>query len=236
MNTGLIYQQIPKIMADIDAIGKDRRNSTQNFNFRGIDDVYNELHSKLAKHGVFTVPEVLEQTRQEKPSKSGGMLVYSILKIKFTFFASDGSSVAATMIGEGMDSGDKASNKAQAIAHKYAFLQVFSIPTEDEKDPDSESHEIESEKRTAPLPLKTVTVARPMQQAEINLGDYVIEIGKKHFGKKLKDMNEREIQSYADWLEQDAAKSGKPLSAKALDFVEAARAFLKDSGMGNIPF
>ena len=43
-----------------------------------------------------------------------------------------------------MDSGDKASNKAMAIAHKYALLQLLTIPTEDEKDPDAESYEVKA--------------------------------------------------------------------------------------------
>jgi len=38
-----------------------------------------------------------------------------------------------------MDSGDKASNKAMAVAFKYACFQVFCIPTEDMPDPDNET-------------------------------------------------------------------------------------------------
>ncbi len=40
-----------------------------------------------------------------------------------------------------MDSGDKATNKAMAIAMKYALFQVFCIPTDEMKDPDSETPE-----------------------------------------------------------------------------------------------
>ena len=40
-----------------------------------------------------------------------------------------------------MDSGDKATNKAMAIAFKYACFQVFCIPTEEMKDPDGETPE-----------------------------------------------------------------------------------------------
>ena len=40
-----------------------------------------------------------------------------------------------------MDSGDKATNKAMAIAMKYALFQVFCIPTEEMKDPDAETPE-----------------------------------------------------------------------------------------------
>ena len=38
-----------------------------------------------------------------------------------------------------MDSGDKATNKAMSIAFKYACFQVFCIPTEEMKDPDSDT-------------------------------------------------------------------------------------------------
>lgn len=139
---GKIFQQIPKVMAEMDAVAKNSKNTTQNFTFRGIDAIYNELHARLAKHAVFTAPEVIEFSREERQTKSGGVMTYTIAKIRFRFYADDGSSFETVMIGEGSDSGDKSANKAMAIAHKYAFLQVFAIPTEDDKDPDGVSHEL----------------------------------------------------------------------------------------------
>jgi hypothetical protein len=59
----------------------------------------------------------------------------------YTFFAEDGSNIECTVMGVGMDSGDKAANKAMAIAHKYALLQIFCVPTIENDDPDKESHE-----------------------------------------------------------------------------------------------
>jgi hypothetical protein len=88
---------------------------------------------------VFIVPEIIEQTREERTTAKGGLLIYSICKVKYTFYAEDGSSVTAVVIGEGMDSGDKATNKAMSIAFKYACFQVFCIPTEEMKDPDADS-------------------------------------------------------------------------------------------------
>ena len=134
-----IYESITKIMSEVPAIGKEKTNLQQKFKYRGIDDVMNALQPLLAKHKVFIAPEVLEQTREERDTKSGGTLIYSICKIKYTFYAEDGSSIVATTIGEGMDSGDKATNKAMAIAMKYALFQVFCIPTEEMKDPDGET-------------------------------------------------------------------------------------------------
>ena len=138
-NTPLIYKKIIEVMADINAIGKDRRNQQQGFQFRGIDDVMNELHSSLAKCGVFVLPNVLEETRTTGKTSRGGDMFYTRLKINFGFYAEDGSHVDAVVIGEAMDTGDKASNKALSIGLKYAMLQVFCIPTEDDKDPDAVS-------------------------------------------------------------------------------------------------
>ena len=140
-NAGKIYKQICSVMQEITAIGKDRRNQTQNFQYRGIDDVMNELHSVLAKCGVFVVPQVLDEARSTGKTKSGGDMFYTRLKIKFTFYAEDGSFIESVVIGEAMDTGDKASNKALSVGLKYALLQVFCIPTEDEKDPDAQSPE-----------------------------------------------------------------------------------------------
>lgn len=141
-----IYQSITKIMEEVPSIGKTQRNKTQGFMYRGIDDVMNALQPLLAKNKVFIVPEILEQMREERTTSKGGNLIYSICKIKYKFYAEDGSSVDAITIGEGMDSGDKATNKAMAIAMKYALFQVFCIPTDEMKDPDSETPEQSTKK------------------------------------------------------------------------------------------
>lgn len=141
METAMIYKSIIKVMSEINAIGKDRKNQAQGFQYRGIDDIMNELHGTLAKCGVFVVPNVLEETRTTGKTSRGGDMFYTRLKIRFTFYAEDGSNVQSVVIGEAMDTGDKASNKALSVGLKYALLQVFCIPTEDEKDPDAQSPE-----------------------------------------------------------------------------------------------
>lgn len=158
----IIYKQIIEVMKDCKAIGKDRRNAVQNYKFRGIDDIYNELQSILAKHGVFSVPHITSERSEERKTKNGGLLIYRILGIEYTFYATDGSSFKCDVIGEGMDSGDKASNKAMSVAHKYALLQVFCIPTEETKDPENDNPEPlpkdkpkpATQKKSLPIPKK----------------------------------------------------------------------------------
>ena len=158
---GQIYTSIINAMGQINAIAKGRKNSTQGFQYRGIDEVMNELHPILTKCGIFIVPTVLDEQRTSGTTAKGGTMFYTRLKIKFTFYAKDGSSVESIVIGEAMDSGDKASNKALSIGLKYALLQVFCIPTEDDKDPDATSVEGFVEKQ------ETKPERKPAQNPEI---------------------------------------------------------------------
>jgi hypothetical protein len=159
-----IYEAMAEVMKDVDAIGKNQTNQQQRFKFRGIDDVYNAVHPIFAKHGVFTVPTVLNERTEERQTRSGGNLIYRILTMKYTFYASDGSSVEAVVVGEGMDSGDKGANKGMAIAHKYALLQTLCIPTEDMIDPDSEVQETSRKVTNPPQENSPQPERRPAQK------------------------------------------------------------------------
>ena len=158
-----IFQTINAVMEEIGAIGKNSKNKQQGFNFRGIDDVMNTLNPALIKHRLFIVPEILEQTREERATQKGGLLIYSICKVKYTFFAEDGSSITAVVIGEGMDSGDKATNKAMSIAFKYACFQVFCIPTEETKEADAKPIDPDEE---TPEPLQAGITPQQIKEFE----------------------------------------------------------------------
>ena len=166
--SAMIYGLIGQAMREVGAIGKDSKNQQQGFMYRGIDAVMNALNPVMARLGLFMVPEVLEQTREERQNSKGTTLLYSILKVKYTLYAPDGSNVSCVVLGEGMDTGDKASNKAMSVAMKYAAFQLFMIPTEEMVDPDAECHEVapkaakNAPKQATPPPAKqnvTVTTA-----------------------------------------------------------------------------
>ncbi len=112
-----------------------------------MDDVFNALHPALAKNKVVIIPTVVERQCEEVgKTKNGTAILKVICKVKYDICAEDGSRVTSIIYGEGMDMGDKATNKAMAIAYKYLCFQVFCIPTEEMSDPDGES--LEEEIRT----------------------------------------------------------------------------------------
>lgn len=198
-----VYGAIAAVMSDLSKIGimKDKRNSQQGFMYRGVDDVMNTLAPLLSKHGLLILPRVLKREMIERQSKSGGALFYVTLDIEFDFVcAEDGSKhTVGPLIGEAMDSGDKASNKATSIAYKYACFQAFCIPTEADNDPDSQTHEVTHQ--AAPLLADA--------DKEITFG--------KHKGRPWREVDIR----YLQWLLNDCAQP--PVGAVALAQAEVDR-------------
>jgi len=147
-DTGLIHSKMIAIMRKVGAIDKERDNQAQRYKFRGIDDVYNALHSIMADEGVYCSLNVLEQSQVERTTKSGGAMFYTTAKVEYKFIAEDGSHVTMTPMGEGMDTGDKSNLKSLSNAHKACLLQAFLIPTQDKKDTEDDDYDVEPAKPT----------------------------------------------------------------------------------------
>ncbi len=140
-----VYEKIAAVTAELSKIGisKDSKNTSQGYAFRGIDAVYGALSPMLSKHGLCILPRVTDRQVIERQNRQGTALFYVTLTVEFDFVAAeDGSKHTVVTVGEAMDSGDKASNKAMSAAYKYAAFQAFCIPTEGDNDADSTTHEV----------------------------------------------------------------------------------------------
>ena len=167
---GMIYKLIPKVMKDIGSISKDRKNEKQNYQFRGIEDFYQAAHPAMINHGVFCAPKVLSRDvyRFEKINDQGRATpwVHVALEVEHHFYAEDGSSIAVTTWGEGLDNSDKASNKAMSGAMKYALIELFCVPTKDVEDADRDSPEAGMRRPPVAKTTEAVTFTKPVSAAE----------------------------------------------------------------------
>lgn len=186
-----IYESITAVQADVEFIGKDKTTqSGSKFNYRGVDQVLNTLHPLFSKHRVFAVPEVLEiLTREERTTNNGNKVLYEVLKIKYTFYAEDGTSVSAVVVGEAMDSGDKVSNKCMSVAYKYACFQLLSIPTEETAaDPDDNAEAFKdrgSQAQQQTQPSKARRLAELIKGTDVQ-PEMITDFIRDNFGEGLK--------------------------------------------------
>ena len=140
----LIYKKMSEVMKDVGSVGKDQRNQAQGFSFRGIDQFVNALYPALVNNGVFMAPRCVSQSSEsrevERSNGKKGVDKIVTLMMEYDFFAEDGSKVTVGPIpAEGLDSGDKATNKALSAGLKYALIQTFTVPTKDMEEADRES-------------------------------------------------------------------------------------------------
>ena len=136
-----IAQALSEVMKAVGAIAKKDKNTAQGFNFRGIDSVVNAVSPALQKFGVVVVPSVEEYDYQTvEIGRNRTAMGHVRVKVTYTFIGVNGDTIKATVVGEAMDSGDKATAKAMSVAFRTALLQSLSLPT-DEVDPDAHSYE-----------------------------------------------------------------------------------------------
>jgi hypothetical protein len=205
-----IYTAMAKIAAEIGSIGKDKKcQQGATFSYRGIDDVYNALNPIMGKHGVFVLPIAHERTTESRTTRNGAAMEIVTVRMEYKFCHEDGSEVACMTIGQAMDSGDKATNKAMAIAHKYAILQAFCIPTEDMEDPDARAESLapaarDKAKASNPSPMTKPQSDALMAYLTLKHGDnrdaYLAELS-NFFGRPIGSSRELTKDDVSDFLE-----------------------------------
>ena len=136
-----IAQALNEVMKAVGGIAKKDRNQAQGFNFRGIDAVVNAVSPQLQKFGVIVVPTVEDYSYDTvEIGRNRTAMGHVKVKVTYTFIGASGDAIKTTVVGEAMDSGDKATAKAMSVAFRTALLQALCLPT-DEPDPDATSYE-----------------------------------------------------------------------------------------------
>ncbi len=161
-----IHEALAHVMEDVQAVAKTDRNSSQGFNFRGIDAVVNAVAPALRKHGVIVMPTVQShEYKTVEVGKNRTAMGHVIISIRYVFTGPEGDSLSCDVLGEAMDSGDKAVAKAMSVAFRIALLQALALPT-DEPDPDASSYE-----RSAPAVPKAVPTSEQVTAWSVSLDE-----------------------------------------------------------------
>lgn len=183
--TPTVHQCIRWVMKRVKAVAKTEKvKDTQymkGFDFRGIDNVLNAVGPRFREIGIIAIPHVLDlATDRVETLKDGNRRAtnYARITIRYEFVGPAGDSLTCEVVGEAMDSGDKATSKAMSVAFRTALIQVLALPTQEERDPDHDLYEL--------APAKTAKdFAELIMATDItmdNLRDYWLQA---RDGKKL---------------------------------------------------
>ncbi len=131
-----IQTAINAAMRDIAKIGIGKTKTADMGNtkymFRGVEEAMNEMSPIMVNHGITVAARYSDLSvidRLKGDPKDAKATRFVTLKGTFTFSAEDDTNVTCEAYGEAMDSGDKATIKAQSVAFRTALFQLFVVPT-----------------------------------------------------------------------------------------------------------
>lgn len=124
----LIYSRMTQVLAEVEAIAKDKKNKDQGFMYRSAEDIMNMIHPLLSKHKIFVATSYEDMQQKEGQSKSGSKFTESTIRMQFKFITDDGSFIQVDIPTQGRDYGDTSVYKCITMGMKYALTNTFCIP------------------------------------------------------------------------------------------------------------
>ena len=135
-----VYQAVNYVMQQVGYVQKEESGGVP-YSFASEPAFIRAVRPHMVKVGLFVYPSsMIELTAEPFTSKKGAVINVSKLAATYCFHhAPSDTKFFVSVIGKGMDTGDKDSNKAMTVAFKYALRQTLMIETGD--DPDKTSSE-----------------------------------------------------------------------------------------------
>lgn len=139
VDTRNVLERINAVMGEIGSIEKTGTNEKQGYGYVELREVKARMQPLLVRHGLICIPTHEVLTAESAPTKSGGkmQIVTISSRMEVRAFCPEPSSITATVLGCGSDTGDKAIYKAMSGAEKYLFGQLFCLPFGDDAEKDS---------------------------------------------------------------------------------------------------
>ena len=125
-----VHQRIIWCQGLIGAVGKTGRQAKENYSYRRIDDVMNNVHLPLVKAGLYIKPiEVSIRVEEWKVWSNANREFW--VEMNYEITAPDGTFVAIPATGNAIHPTDKGVAAAKSYAYKQMLSQLFSLPTDD---------------------------------------------------------------------------------------------------------
>ena len=115
-----VQQRFVAAMRDVASVGKGEQANMGrggSFKFRGIDAVMNAVGPAFRTHGLFLMPELINQEYERVPRGNGGMMISTVVTVCFHVMCEEsGQEITGVSVGEANDTADKATAKAMSVA------------------------------------------------------------------------------------------------------------------------
>ncbi|MER5622472.1 ERF family protein [Streptosporangium sp. NPDC002544] len=129
------------VMGQVRAVAKeDKVTEGPRFVYRGVDRALNVFGPVCRAHGVLVLPHRVEAAYRDTKTSTGKPTRECTVLVTYRIYGPMGDHLETQAAGESLDTGDKGSAKAQAVALRTLLFHAGLVPTQD---PDPDSHNIE---------------------------------------------------------------------------------------------
>jgi ERF superfamily len=130
------------VMGDVRAVTKGDKvtEGPARFDYRGVDRALNVFGPACRAHGVLVLPYRVEPSYRDTTTSTGKPTRECTVVVTYRIYGPNGDHLEVQAAGESLDTGDKGSAKAQAVALRTLLYHAGLVPT---RDPDPDSHNLE---------------------------------------------------------------------------------------------
>lgn len=224
MTTQPLIIKLTEIMSEVERIPKNGFNTFNKYKYATESDVQDACRKEMAKRKIMMIPDVIDEKTRETKTRKGNIEFISTLTVEYTLIDGEsGETLKFKTVGEGQDSGDKASYKAFTGAHKYALMKLFMIPTGDDPEQDKKNNVPQGNQRTnqqnqqsnfqenAGIVKERINnVAKKTGKRYEEIFDYLINKSNERLNRNDQELNEINISVMVALLKMLEAKSNKP--------------------------
>lgn len=149
-----IGEAILAVMREVSYIQKERKSGVQ-YAIKSERSVIKALRESMMNNGLVMWPESVSDAyheRYESVNSRGKTISYARVVATFGYrlhHVHSNTDVFLQTMGEGVDNGDKAGNKAMTVSKKYALLEGFLIETGNDPD-NTSSSELQARPKAQP--------------------------------------------------------------------------------------
>lgn len=167
-----LWEKMSQISSEVDAVFKDMQVGTnKNFAYKavGVEQVITKVNDKMTKYGVVIYPsnQKVDFVDEEVIKNDGTVSKNRVVNVEIEYTVVNIHKPEEKLVthgfAQGLDSGDKASGKANTYCYKYVLLRLFNIAVLNE-DPDK-THSNDLNKS---MYNNNIQQSKPLSTSQIN--------------------------------------------------------------------
>ena len=176
-----IYEKMLRIQSEIPTVAKNLNVDTGSYNrsYKAVSerDVKDAIKPLEQKYGVYSFPyqkDLIEQTFLEQQTKNGTKKSFYIrekVTYRFVNIHKPEEFIEIVGYGDGIDSGDKATGKADTYASKYCLMSAYKISTGDDPDKDASTEYTNKTVDVASLAVRLTTATNNLKKVGVDVHD-----------------------------------------------------------------